>query len=53
MQMNIVLNVINLFCMIVKNDLEKQNHFLIQINKINCYCLEHNDPYVVHCNNCK
>ncbi len=36
-----------------KHDLEKQNHFLIPINKIDCYCLEHNDPYVVYCNICK
>ena len=33
--------------------MEKQNHFLIPINKIDCYCLEHNDPYVVYCNDCK
>ena len=35
-----------------KLDLEKEEYILIPINKIDCYCLEHNDPYVVYCNIC-
>ena len=37
----------------LKHNLEKKEHILIPINKIDCYCLEHNESYVVYCNDCK
>jgi len=37
----------------LNHDLEKEEHILIPINKFDCYCLEHNDPYVIYCYDCK
>ncbi len=33
--------------------MEKKKYYLIPINKIDCYFLPHNKPYVIYCNNCK
>ena len=37
----------------LKHDLEQKDHVLIPINKIDNYCLEHNDPFVIYCNECE
>ena len=37
----------------LNHDLKKEEHILIPINKFDCYCLEHNEPYVIYCCDCK